>query len=151
MNKQLLNIAEGEMTKKEFRTLMKSLDEAVSKLPGAIKGNIPNTLEHTFAGGMYIRKMTLPAGMVFTTKIHKKEHPYFILSGDVTVITELGKVRIKGPHHGITKVGTKRAIYVHKDTVWYTIHITDLTDFEEIEKEVTAESFEEIDAIKKIK
>ena len=135
------------MGKQEYRDLLADLDVAVSQLPGATKGDIPGTLEHTFAGGMYIRQMTLPAGMVFTTKIHKKEHPFFILSGEVTVITEEGRVKLIGPYHGITKIGTKRAIYVHTETVWVTIHVTDSTDPKEIEEEVIAKSFEEIDEL----
>uniref|UniRef100_A0A6M3ISN8 Cupin n=1 Tax=viral metagenome TaxID=1070528 RepID=A0A6M3ISN8_9ZZZZ len=152
MENQLINMPKGKMTKKEFRDLMKAVDKAASKVPGAIHGDIPGTLEHTFAGGMYIRKMTLPAGMAFTTKIHKKEHPYFILSGDATVITELGMTRIKGPYQGVTKVGTQRAIYAHEDTVWVTLHLnpTDTRDLAVLEDQAIAKSFEEIDALEKV-
>ena len=37
------------------------------------------------------------------------------------------------------------AIYAHEDSTWTTIHATDLTDPDEIEDEIIADSFEELD------
>ncbi|MDP8258805.1 MAG: hypothetical protein P9L90_05240 [Candidatus Aadella gelida] len=150
MEKQISISKADKLSKLEFRDFIAKLDAEASKVPGATHGDIPGTLEHTFAGGMYIRKMTLPAGMAFTTKIHKKEHVYFILSGEVTVLTELGKVRLKGPYQGVTKVGTQRAMYAHEETVWVTVHVTDSKDLKQIENEVIAKSFDEIDELEKI-
>jgi hypothetical protein len=90
---------------------------------------------HRFAGGVYIRETSAPAGTLVTTKIHLTEHPFMILKGEVSVWTEEdGPVRIKAPFCGVTKPGTRRVAYVHEDTVWVTFHATDDTDVERIEK-----------------
>ena len=99
------------------------VEDALCHLPGALIGDSPEYLKicplrHTFADGSYIREITMPKGMLFVTKIHKITHPYFLLKGDVSVLTEEGVVRIKAPFHGITLSGTKRVIYTHEDTVW---------------------------------
>ena len=53
----------------------------------------------------------MPKGQIISTGIHKKEHPYFVLKGDISVLTDEGIKRIKAPYNGITKPGTKRLIY----------------------------------------
>jgi hypothetical protein len=78
------------------------------------------------------------------TKIHKLAHPCFILKGDCSVLTEDGPKRIKAPAHFITPAGTKRIVYVHKATVWVTVHSTKETDLEKIEEEVIVKSFDDL-------
>lgn len=129
---------------------------ALNKIPEAVvsnaKGEIPGCeYIHSFVDGAYVRQMILPKNMFFVTMIHKKTHPFFILKGDVTVISEEGgRQRIKAPFHGITLAGTKRAIFTHKKTIWVTVHVTEKTDIEEIRKDVIAESFDDPD-LKEIK
>ena len=90
---------------------------------------------HRFAGGIYIRETSAPAGTLVTTKIHLTEHPFMILKGDVTVWTEDGgAIRLKAPFCGVTPVGARRVAYVHEDTVWVTFHATEDTDVERIER-----------------
>ena len=59
----------------------------------------------------------------------------------MSILTEDGVKHVQAPHHGITKPGTKRIIYTHTDCVFVTVHATDKTDVDEIEKEVIAEDF----------
>ena len=108
-------------------------------------------LKHTFVDGAYVREITMPKGALLTSKIHKVCHPYFVLKGDVSVLTEKGVQRIKAPYSGITPAGTKRILYIHEETVWTTIHVTKEKDLKKIEEEVIANSFDEIpDESKKI-
>jgi hypothetical protein len=95
-----------------------------------------NPLVHTFADGMYIRQITMPAGQIIVSKIHGQTHPYFILKGDVSVLTEDGVKRYKAPYSGITEAGTKRVLYTHEDTVWTTVQRTNETDLDKIEEDV---------------
>ena len=108
----------------------------VYELPGA-------ALSHEFGDGIYVRECTLPTGMLLTSKIHKTNHPYFILSGRGRVLTEEGVKEIVGPCHGITPAGTKRLIYVLEDMVWCTAHATRHTDLKKIEKQIIAKDFSE--------
>jgi hypothetical protein len=101
-------------------------------------------LKHSFAKGLYVRQITLPAGMLFVTKIHKFSHPAFLMTGDVSILEEEGTRRVVAPASFITKAGTKRALFTHQETVWITVHATDKTDLKEIEDEIIAKSFEEL-------
>jgi|TARA_R110002096_G_scaffold203430_2_gene388564 hypothetical protein len=101
-------------------------------------------LVHEFAAGLYVRKAVVPAGMLFITKIHKKTHPYFMLSGKCRVLTEDGVEDMVGPRHGLTPAGTKRLIYVVEDVTWYTVHATDKLTPDEVEKEVIAKDYGEL-------
>lgn len=114
------------------------------EFPGAKIGDDACEIIHHFADGMYIREMHGPKGMVVVTKLHKTTHPYFVISGDVTVKTAEGLVRIKAPYFGITKAGTKRVAYFHEDTIWITVHATKEKDLEKIESEVIAKNWDEL-------
>ena len=100
-----------------------------------------NPVKHSFADGCYIREIFNPAGELLVTKIHKKEHPFFLMKGKMSILTEDGVKHVQAPHHGITKPGTKRIIYTHTDCVFVTVHATNKTDVDEIEKEVIANDF----------
>lgn len=127
-----------------YRSNIAKFEGELSKIPGAMFGDC-FPLKHAFATGLYIREITMPKGSLLTSKIHKVTHPYFVLKGDVLVITEQGKTRIKAPYSGITLAGTKRALYNYEETVWVTVHKTDETDLAKIEKEIIAKDFDEID------
>ena len=123
---------------------MLELDEALAQVDGAIFGDDAAPLTHTFGDGLYIREITMPKGMLVTSKLHKTTHPYFVLKGDVSVETETGTVRIKAPYWGITKAGTKRILYIHEETIWVTVHATQETDLEKIEKEIIADNYNDL-------
>jgi hypothetical protein len=129
-----------------FRGLASAIETKMAEFPEAKFGDDCAPLEHAFGDGLYVRKITMPKGMLVTSKIHKKAHPYFIMQGDVSVITESGTVRIKAPYADITMPGTKRILLIHEETVWITVHRTDETDLKKIEEEIIAPSFEEFDA-----
>ena len=127
-----------------FRDKIQDFENFLCQQEGAKLGDDACPLKHIFADGLYIREITMPANTFLTSKIHKTTHPYFVLSGDVSVITEDGTVRIKAPYSGITQAGTKRALYTHEETVWATVHKTNETDLKKIEAEVIAEDFSEL-------
>jgi len=108
------------------------LENAMAALP-----QIDHRLTHRFTPGMYIRQIIMPKGSIYTSKIHKTEHPYVVLSGLVSVMREDGTwEHISGGHFGITKPGTRRVLAVHEETTWLTFHATDETDLEKIEQHV---------------
>ncbi len=123
---------------------MLEFEQALAQLPGTKFGDDACPLKHTFGDHLYIREITMPKGMLVVSKLHKTTHPYFVLKGDVTVLTPDGEIRIKAPFSGITEAGTKRILYMHEETVWITVHSTKETTLEEIEKEVIAETYDEL-------
>jgi hypothetical protein len=104
-----------------------------------------NPLKHMFTDGCYIREIFNPKDELIVTKIHKISHPYFLLEGEMSIMTETGAVRKKAPFYGITPAGTKRVIYTHTDCRFVTVHVTNKTDIQEIEDEVIAKDFKEVD------
>lgn len=130
--------------KKAFREKIMNLQEEVESDENSLTGedlHAYNPVKHEFADGCYIREIFNPAGQLLITKIHKKRHPFFLMKGKMSILTEKGISTIEGPYHGITEPGTKRAIYTHTDCVFVTVHATELTDVDEILNEVTATDF----------
>ena len=138
-------VAEEIKKRKEFRERIVDVEDKIKKIDGVLvdRKDIDrvNPLKHSFADGCYIREIFNPAGMLIVTKIHKKKHPFFLMSGKMSVLTENGVEHIEGPHNGITIPGTKRIIYTHTDCVFITVHATENTDIEKIEEEVIAKDF----------
>jgi len=132
--------------KLNFRKNLMELEAAMLETNKCLFGesfNKHNPVKSTFAGGCYIRKIFMPANQIITTKIHKKDHPFFVLSGKIIIISEKGKEEISGPYHGITKAGTKRLINVIEDCIFITVHATNKLTVEEVTKEVIAENFDD--------
>ena len=110
---------------------------AISILDNCVAIDLP--LKHRFTPGLYTREIFMPKGSTVISLVHKTEHPYFILSGEVSVWTDEQKwVRYCAPYIGITVQGTCRILYMHTDVVWATCHTTDGTETpEEIVLRVT--------------
>ncbi|OTG65837.1 hypothetical protein [Acinetobacter silvestris] len=93
-------------------------------------------VEHHFAPGNYARECFLPAGSVVIGKVHRHAHVNVISKGKVTVATSEGIRDYEAPITFISEPGTKRALIVHEDTVWTTVHPTDTQDLALIESDV---------------
>lgn len=94
-------------------------------------------VQHYFTRGLYTRRIFMPAGMLATSKVHKTQHPYVVLSGSVSVFIPGEPVQhIQAPFMGVTEPGTRRVLYMHEDTVWITFHPNpdDEDDLEVIEQ-----------------
>jgi hypothetical protein len=134
----------GLVRNDQIRDFILAFEERLAKVPGAAFGDNIAPLKHTFVDGAYVREIFMPKGMALTSKIHKVTHPYFIMKGDVSVLTEGGVVRLKAPYSGITPAGTKRLLYIHEDTTWITVHVTKEKDLKKIEEEIIATNFKEV-------
>ena len=87
-----------------------------------------------------MREIFAPAGSIITSRIHKFDHPFFLLQGKLTVISETeGLVTYTAPMYGITLPQTRRAILIQEDTVWVTVHPNPLNkkNHEEIRNDLT--------------
>jgi hypothetical protein len=99
---------------------------------------------HRFTDGIYLREILMPKGTRIIGKIHATEHFNVILTGSVTVITAEGVEHIKAPYTFISKAGVQKVVVVHEDCQWQTLHVTDKTDLDEIEKDVIVESYDQL-------
>jgi len=125
--------------------------ESISRLEQELRkyDQLDLPLKHTFAPGAYAREIFLPKGCIVVGKIHKHAHLNIVSRGRVTVVTEFGPREIDAMQAPVTftsDAGSKRALYCHEDTVWTTIHLVQSTDLAEIEREIIAPDYAELDA-----
>lgn len=132
----------------QFRRLVVALQKKIESLPGAMIGDC-FPLKHSFAEGVYIREIVIPKGMFCIGKLHKESYINCIMMGDMTVFTEQGVKRIKGPCSVVAPAGTKRFGYSHEETVWITVHPnpTNSDNIEMLEKEIHAEDYDVLDDV----
>lgn len=152
MNSEAPNIIEDKST---FRDKVVDFEADMKEWESAFIGdNAHCPLKHTFSEGIYVREIFIPADTMLVGKIHKHDHPNFLMSGDVDVITESGgSERLKGPLSMISKAGTKRVVYTISDTVWITVHLnpTNTQDLSKLEEIVIADSYKEYERFIKSK
>ena len=130
-------------TQEKRREFIFGLEEAIKNDPSSCEGSaLPVT--HKFCDGMYVREISIPSGILLTGKIHKHEHPNFLLQGTVTMITEEGGlIRMSAPQSLVSPAGCKRALYTHTDVRWATVHVTDIKDPEEAVDALTVDNYDE--------
>jgi len=135
-----------QLVEADVRNKIIIFERELSKLPGTKKGDMDECpLKHSFADGIYVREIFIPKGMLIVGKLHKHEHPNFLMSGSVQVITESGgKETLTAPLSMISPAGTKRVVFTLEDTVWITIHRTDKTNPKDAEEDIIAKSYAEL-------
>lgn len=142
---QIVRNIQAEQQRKA-RALIERLQAALKDIADT-EGEVDCPLKHTFTPGLYSREVFVQAGTIVVTKLHKHEHPVFVLKGDCTVYSNDGTLkRVTAPCMMVTPAGTKRAVYVHEDTVWVTVHPNpdDETDLEKLESILIAKHYEDI-------
>jgi quercetin dioxygenase-like cupin family protein len=100
-------------------------------------------VQHDFLDGVYMRTVYMKAGLVVVGKIHKQEHVAIISKGSATVLTEHGVVEMKAPFIFKSPPGARRALRIHEDMVWTTVHRSDHTDLENLEEQLIAKDFDD--------
>lgn len=87
------------------------------------KKQAKTTLSHQFEDGIYMRELTIPAGALCTTYVHKTNNMFFIFHGELLIWDEKSQwEHLQAFHRGKTKKGTKRIIYALDNVLWVTVH-----------------------------
>jgi len=146
---QQLNLPPALATPEGRRDWIKGLEDTLLEVSEYPQGDRPDCpLVHSFGGGMYVREIFIPAGMLLTGKIHRHEHPNFLMEGTVSMITEDGGAQImEAPQSMLSPAGCKRALYTHTPTWWITVHLNPNghTEFNDtFEDEIVAQDYKEI-------
>ena len=138
--KELINIPN-----RDYQDVMSKIKTYMGEHPDVVPGDF-FPLKHTFAHGLYIRQVSVPAGYTVITFVHKQSHPAFLMQGDVTVVEDTGKKRIQAPMEFVTRAGTQRICACHTDTIWTTVHLNleNERDIDKIEKEIYADNYSEL-------
>lgn len=141
-------------TDTKARNKILDFEQALSKVENTYKGDTDNCpLKHSFTDGIYVREIHIPKDTLLTGKIHKHEHPNFLMKGKVEVYTENGGLELlEAPLSMISKGGTKRVVYTITDTVWITVHHnpTNTKDLLVIEDNVIAKNYGEYEKFRKL-
>ena len=139
----------SKFTPKEYRKNIIELEKQFIEKEESYTGDIVdqiNPLKHTFADGLYIREIFMPKNELSITKIHKYSHPFILLQGKMSVMSEEGEKIIHAPYYCITPSGTKRIIYTLTDCILMTVHKTKEKELEKIENEIIAQTYEELES-----
>jgi quercetin dioxygenase-like cupin family protein len=91
---------------------------------------------HDFAPGVYLRSIEVPAGTVLTGHVHKTEHIFMLVKGEMTVATDEGMRTVKAPYQAVCRPGLKRAGYAHTDCICTNVHITEERDLLKLEAQL---------------
>jgi hypothetical protein len=128
-----------------YREAVVNLEEAMIREFGKCDPDAVAPVNHYHCEGNYAREIFIPKDTCVIGKIHKHEHINVISKGKCLVVTEEGKEELEAPLTFISKAGIKRAVYALEDVVWTTIHPTESTNLKEIEDEVIAPSYGDLD------
>jgi len=113
------------------RKQIEDFQRAASMLPQA-----EFETKHYFSDGMYCREVMQPKDSVVIGKVHIKPHLFMLLSGEMTIVGNGYRERVKAPYVLAADGDDKRALYAHEDSVYVTVHKTDKTNLDELEKEL---------------
>ena len=139
-------------TKKDivkFQDYILSLKDKVPGIYGDGKKLVrdcPDALiTHDFVKGIYIRQMDMKAGCLIVSAIHKHHHCWFLLTGHITVTTELGKQDFAAPCRVVSPSGIKRIIYANEPSLFINVHEnpSNTKDLDEVEKNTWAVTYKE--------
>lgn len=102
---------------------------------------------HRFGPGVYIRQITIPAGVFAIGRNHLHEHINVMLSGRVAVLQEDGTVKeLRAPLTFLGKPGQKIGVIL-EEMVWLNVYATTETDIEKLEAQLFGPSEELSDAM----
>src|ERR1041385_4838966 len=117
-------------TEPTLRDRVEALEAEMRKHP-----ETPIPVRHYFAKGLYAREITIPQDVIAVGKIHKTQHINVLSSGEVTMLTEAGPLRVSAPYTWVVEPGKKAAAYAHVETVWtsFCVNPTDERDLVKLE------------------
>jgi len=110
----------------------------------------PYPLFHTFADGMYTREIHFNKGDLIVGAIHKNEYFVNVLKGRIWVVSEFGAKEICAPASFTAKAGVKHIGFTLEDTVWTDTHRVESDNIADAEKEIFAESYDDLDNHNKV-
>jgi hypothetical protein len=100
-----------------------------------------------FADGVYVRTLFMPKGSVVVGRVHLRECINIMVTGDITLLTVDGPVRLKAPQIFKSAAGTKKVAYINEDTAWATTHSLEPMSSDEAMDALSVPTFKQYDAL----
>ena len=94
-------------------------------------------VEHFFCGGMYSKRMIIPAGIEVGKHVHDFSHMSMLAKGRVLLDIDGIVTEHEAPAYLMVEAGKQHIITAVEDSVWFCTHITDETDPEKIDESLT--------------
>lgn len=116
---------------------------AIESAMAAMPGQLELPVKHHFSQGVYARELFIPKGTTLVGKIHKYQQLNIMPQGDISVLVGDEIRRVVAPFVVVSPPGTKRVAHAHEDTIWITVHGTEATDLEAIERHFIAQNEQE--------
>ena len=93
-------------------------------------------MEHAIHGGLSHRKLFRPAGTLIVGRVHKVDHLFICISGEIIAWSETGMRTLKAGDIIESKAGTKRVTLAKTDAVAMTVHRVEARAMDEVEAEL---------------
>lgn len=110
--------------------------------------------QHIFAGGVYIRQITIPKDAFLIGKRHRYKTCDIMLSGSMVLYNGFGKepIKITAPIITESPAFKKKMGYAYEETVWLNAFPTDSTDIDGIERDIfiSEDAFEDYEDFKNV-
>lgn len=110
---EVTEVQNAPPTREDILRLQRSMVDVACDMPQP---------RHHFAPGVYLRYLTVPAGMLIVGKTHRHAHPMMVLSGRAVVLSEEGRVDVGAGYSYVSKPGAKRVVLALENTEFLTIH-----------------------------
>jgi hypothetical protein len=118
------------MELEEIHTVIDRLESEINEHEPA---NCP--VYHIFTPMLYTRQIFMPEGTLIVSKIHKYQPPFIISQGIAHVKVNDGEwQKLEAPYTGITEPGTRRVLYIEKDCIWSTFHVSSIVPEDDTEE-----------------
>lgn len=146
----------AEIDNLEWRRKIETLENALlnSNDTRIVKGNSDTfPLKHSFSNGIYNREILVKKGGFVIGKIHKHDHTWFLLQGEIMVGGPEGEEYFTAPYYAVAKAGTKRVVYALEDCIFVNVHPNpnNNTNIEELENEYVCDSYNSYEKFKLLK
>lgn len=97
-------------------------------------------LTQTFAPGVYMREILMPAGSFIIGHQHKTKHINIVVEGRAYVMISGQIYLLEAPHTFVSEPGVRKVLYILQDMRFITIHPTQETEIDKLEEELIVKS-----------
>jgi len=110
---------------------------------------VQNVTNH-LVDGLYVRELLIPKGSFIISRVHKRALVNIISTGKVVVVDSNGINEYTAPSTFISKSGTQRIVIAIEESVWNTVHKTDVTDTDDLVNDLTSDNYSDHIAYKQL-
>ena len=124
------------------REKINKFEEVIKKFPQV---EDQTELKHFFLDGLYLRQITIPAGVALTGRIHRYKTINMITRGKVAIYSEHDERIVCAPHIYVSEAGSKKACLTLEKTTIINAHMTNETNLSKLKLIFTMEDYPKLE------